>query len=128
MEDYILEKYGYDSQEYRDIWEMINLVDQQNLKKIDLLFEKFGYPKKAIVGARAAEIPLLVIHHAAGYESYMQYFPQLYDAWKAGDLSDNTFSLFLERIHMMKFDSYFSYPGPYQHDEKIEALIRKLEL
>ncbi|ELR68417.1 hypothetical protein C900_00385 [Fulvivirga imtechensis AK7] len=128
MEPQIQEKYGHDSQEYQDVWEMINLTDQQNLLKVELLLEKFGYPRKAAVGTSAAEVPWLIVHHAADYNLRVQYFSLFYSAWKDGNLSDDAFSLFLERMHIMKFDKYFSFPGPYKHEEKVEALIRKLGL
>lgn len=128
MESAIAKKYGNDSQEHQEVWEMINLTDQQNLLKVNLILEKFGYPQKSKVGEAAAGVPIMVVHHAADYNLRVEYTDMFYDAWKAGDIRDVVFALFLERMHLMKYDKYFSYPSPYKHEEKIDAMLTKLNL
>ncbi len=47
---------------------------------------------------------------------------------KEGNIQSTFFSLYLDRMYMMKFDEYLEMKGPYRPDQKIDSLINLLEL
>lgn len=128
QENVVVENFGQDSEEYKIIWEKINRADIENKIRIRYLLEQFGYPDSDSVGQNAAEVPILVIHHSPEYNDRVEYFPIFYKAYKEGNIRSTLFSLYLDRMHMKKFNRYLEMKGPYKPDQKIDSLINLLDL
>ncbi|HFA50805.1 MAG TPA: hypothetical protein ENJ95_17495 [Bacteroidetes bacterium] len=127
-ESAIVQQYGHGSKEYKDIWEQINKTDEINLLKTEKLLAKYGHPKKDSLGRKAAYTPFIVIHHSNSYEAKERNFPYLYRAYKNGDLDDDGFSFYLNRMYSMKFGERMTVGGVYREEERIAELIEKLGL
>ncbi|MDN4165853.1 hypothetical protein QWY31_10080 [Cytophagales bacterium LB-30] len=52
----------------------------------------------------------------------------LYQAYLDGNLDDNAFELFMDRMYQRKFNESFNMPSPYRVEQKIDTLIKILEL
>lgn len=127
-ESLIVQEFGYDSEEHKNIWKKINQTDAQNYFRIIEIFNKFGYPHIDSVGKQAAMTPLLVIHHSPFYEHRVKHFGMVYKGYLDGNVDEGAICLYMERMHMMKFDEMFKMPGPYRMNNKIDTLIKVLEL
>ncbi len=127
-EDDVNAQFGYGSDEHNMIWELINLTDELNRKRIDLVFKKFDYPSIECVGTRQARTPLMVLHHTLDYNEREEYFPMLYTHFKADNLEAGLFMLFLDRMYIFKHGTYLKITGSYKEAQKIDTLISRLNL
>ncbi|WP_421870997.1 hypothetical protein [Marinoscillum sp.] len=128
LESSIVAEFGQDSREYSEIWKLIEYTDLENQYRVKLLLEKFGYPEAEVVGTQAANVPCLVIHHSTDQALRHHYFPVFEDAANQGNLDSNLFLLFLERMYQLENGTHFKMESPYQIQDKIDTLIKVLQL
>ncbi len=102
-----------------------------NEKKVGTYLELFGYPKKAEVGAIAAQTPWLVIHESRSenrLDIRTKYFPILFKAYLNGDITDSQMISFLKRFHEYKFGELFKGKDVFDPKDEINTLIGLLNL
>lgn len=124
----VLLKYGEHSKEVKSFRHRMDSVDQLNLKRIDLYLKTFEYPDKSVFSESASIAPWIVIHHAAKVRTRNKYFPILKKAYENKDLTPNQFELYLGRTYQMKNKKYPTTEGPYRSEDKINRLIKELDL
>jgi len=124
----IMLEYGHNSKEDIVFAKQQMLRDAENLIKTEKYFEKFGYPKLIEVGGREASAPWAVIHHSNTYETRKKYFGILQQAYLDGNIDDGLFSLYLGRMHRMKYGESLKMENPYRAEDEIKLLIEKLGL
>lgn len=122
-----IDKYGMDSNEYRDLMELMNLTDQENLNKINLIFEQYGYPHDSCLGL-SATTPILVLHHTLNAEEREEYLPFLYQNYKKGFVDESMFLLFLDRMYIKRSGNYLQLQGAYSYQQKIDTLLSLMNL
>ncbi len=121
-------KYGKDSKQHMDYIEAQWQQDEIHLEKIETYLGKYGYPNKDELGKEAALAPWIVIHHSTDTEIRNRNFEILYLAYLTGDIDDTALSLYLGRTHEFKFQESFEIESPFQSEDKINQLIKKLDL
>lgn len=124
----ILQEFGHDSDEHQEIWKKINKTDAENYFRIEAILNEYGYPNLDSVGQQAATTPWIVIHHSPFYEHRVKHFQTIYEGYLNGNLDEDAMGLFLDRMHLMKFNEMFDMPSPYRMNTKIDTLIKVLEL
>ncbi len=124
----IMLKYGRHSEEFRAFVKKQNEQDAQNLEKIEAYLQQYGHPKRSEVGELAAQTPWAVVHHANNYESRERNFPFLYEGYVDGNIDEDAFEKYLNRMCDMKFGKRLVLSSPYQEVEKIDSLIGLLGL
>jgi hypothetical protein len=81
------------------LWQKINVQDSINLKKIEDILDKYGYPGKKMVGDKYSGIAWLVIQHS-NLETMKKYYKLINEAMKAGELAKSSYALFEDRYRM----------------------------
>lgn len=127
-ENSILEDFGYDSKEHKNIWKKIHQTDAENYFRVGAILERYGYPKVDSVGKIAAKAPWIVIHHSPYYEHRVKHFKVIYLAYLEGDLEEDALGMLMDRMHVIKFNKTFQMSGPYDMSDRIDTLIEVLEL
>lgn len=94
------EKYGWQSDEMRELWKKQNELDCLNLVRIEEIIEEYGYPGKSLVG-KQSEVAFLVIQHS-DIETQEKYLPILKEAADKGELSWSSLALLIDRIRVRK--------------------------
>ncbi|MFT5926568.1 MAG: hypothetical protein ACI9WL_001317 [Rubritalea sp.] len=95
----ILEKIYDRDQENRTDNLMDEELDLNNLAAVEQVLEKCGMPNTATAGEKGMSAIWLVIQHASA-EKRTQYFPQLLEASKQGDLERQDIALMQDRMLM----------------------------
>ncbi len=125
----LLDQYGYKSKEYNDARKAMIKEDESRLIKIERYLRKFGHPKKAEVGEKAARTPYLVIHHTGSSEGEEENnFEFLYNAYIQEDIDYGAFSLYLNRMYRYKYRKRHQIESPYKPEDEINSLIQQLNL
>ncbi|MFY0599460.1 MAG: hypothetical protein JXR03_07290 [Cyclobacteriaceae bacterium] len=127
-ESQALKEHGRYSDEYPLAVENLLQVDNQNFQRIDAILAQFGYPSPDSVGRKAAQAPWIIVHRSKDYAYRIKHFPIIYDAYAKGNISDNAISRFLDGTYRIKFNRKFSMSGSYEKRQKIDELIKALEL
>lgn len=121
-------QYGENSLEIKRFYKIMDSINSLNLKRIDLYLERFGHPKKDTFSDFALQAPWLVIHHNAKKVFRKKYFKPLFDAYLAGDISENQFDQYLGCTYQIEFGDYPNWEQTVQNEEKINWLITSLKL
>lgn len=121
----LLDQYGYKSKEYNDARKDLIKEDKLRLIKIERYLRKFGHPKKAEVGEKAAHTPYLVIHHVGSSKGEEENnFEFLYNAYIQEDIKYDSFSFYLNRMYTRKYRKRHQIESPYQPGDEINSLIQ----
>ncbi len=128
LEINIVKEFGPDTDEYEDIWYMINKTDAENLVRIEAVFDKFGYPNIDSVGRTASHAPFLVVHHSSYYEPRLKHFSTFYKAYEDNNIKGGILEFYLDRMYHMKFNDSFIMEGNYRIEDKIDTMIVLLNL
>ena len=124
----LLHKYGKDSKELQEFYQKMISIDKLNLKRIDLYLNEFDYPDRESFSQKANSAPWLVIHHSTDIQTRNKYFKILREAYHGNAINSDQFELYLGRTYQMEFGKYPTQNGPYQPDDKINRLIKELNL
>ncbi|NJW51955.1 DUF6624 domain-containing protein [Salinimicrobium oceani] len=93
----IQEKYGRDSEEVKEHWELINKQDSVNLIKVEQVLTKYGWLGADLIGRNANSAFFLVIQHA-DLETQEKYLPMLREAVQKGAASPPDLALLEDRV------------------------------
>ena len=93
----IQNKYGHNSEEVRQHWELINKQDSINLIKVENILEEHGWLSTQEVGRHANSALFLVIQHA-DIKTQEKYLPILREAVKKGDARAADLALLEDRV------------------------------
>lgn len=98
----ILKNYKISNEDFKEKgWKIVELKDSLNLKKIEKIIYKYGYPGKKMVGEELSMVAWLVIQHSRK-ETLEKYFPIILKANKEKDLDDIYIALMTDRLRMYK--------------------------
>ena len=93
----IEKKYGWDSQECRNIWKKIHYTDSINIVKVEEIVDKYGWLGPEIIGEQGNKTLFLVIQHA-DIKTQERYLPVLKEAVKEGRAKASYMALLEDRI------------------------------
>ncbi len=97
MIDEIEYKYGKDSKEMNDHWDLIEEKDSINLIKIKKILDERGWLSTAIIGEQGNHALFLVIQHA-NLETQLKYLPMMREAVKNGNAFSGNLALLEDRV------------------------------
>jgi len=124
----LLLEFGENSEEYKNFLFKMDSIDGLNYKRIELFLENFDYPDKKAFSKNATLTPWLVIHHNLDLEKRLKNFDILHKAYQNENLSISQFDLYLRRTYNIKHSKKIAWEGAYNPVEKIEWMIKELEL
>lgn len=78
----------------KNIWNLMNNVDSENIVKIEEIISKYGYPGKSLVGEPENTAAFYVIQHSNKIEKY---YPIIERAGKNGELPFKYTAMMLDR-------------------------------
>lgn len=93
----MLDKYGPNSKEVQEVIEKTAELDKQNLERIEIILEEYGWLSEDIVGYKESEAIFLVIQHAS-LETQIKYFPIMEEAVKMGNARRCDLAMLQDRI------------------------------
>ncbi len=121
-------EFGESSSEYQELLHEFRSTDRRNFHCIESYLRRHGHPTIDSVGSLAASAPWLVIHHVASLEQRYHYFPMIYEAYTRGDIDEGQITLYLTRMHLMKFEEHFRLEGAYYPQALIDSFLVRLDL
>ena len=95
--DQIEKKYGWESNEMKNHWKIINEKDSINLIKIKLLLDKYGWLGADVIGEQGNSTLFLVIQHS-DIATQEKYLPMMRDAVKNGKAKGSALALLEDRV------------------------------
>ncbi len=97
----IEEKYGWESDEMKAHWEIINEKDSVNLIKIKKILDTRGWLGADVIGKQGNSTLFLVIQHA-DLETQEKYLPIMREAVKKGNAQASSLALLEDRVALRK--------------------------
>lgn len=97
----IEKQYGWESNEVKDHWKIINERDSINLIKVKKILDERGWLGSNIVGDQGNSTLFLVIQHS-DLETQEQYLPMMRDAAKKGNADASSLALLEDRVALRK--------------------------
>ncbi|MCT4665295.1 MAG: hypothetical protein N4A45_08710 [Flavobacteriales bacterium] len=95
--DEIKKKYGWDSEEMKVHWRIINKKDSINLIKIKKILDERGWLGANIIGEQGNSTLFLVIQHS-DIETQLKYLPMMRKAVKIGNARASSLALLEDRV------------------------------
>jgi hypothetical protein len=83
----------------KGLWKQINETDAQNLKDIEAIIDKYGFPVKSLVGDKC-EVAIFVLHHQPDIKVHEKYLPIIEDLVEKGELYKGSLNMFKYRIDL----------------------------
>ncbi len=107
-------------------WAKQKALDEENQKALKIIFEKYGYPGKSLVGDEYDDYACLILEHGSDLDFQEKWFPAVAEAMKQGELDKNIVRMLIDRIHWKKtgrqiFGSHIGVP---MEEEKV---IREIQ-
>lgn len=93
----IEKKYGWESNEMKSHWKIINEKDSINLIKIKLLLDKYGWLGADVIGEQGNSTLFLVIQHS-DIGTQEKYLPMMREAVKNGKAKGSALALLEDRV------------------------------
>ncbi|MCZ4244531.1 DUF6624 domain-containing protein [Pedobacter punctiformis] len=94
--DTLAQFFNYPKEELKkQAWNIMPKIDSINLKKVEAIISKYGYPGKTLVGEPANTVVFYVIQHNPSKIS--QYYPLIEKAGKEGELPFKYTAMMLDR-------------------------------
>jgi len=97
LSDSIVKKYGQQSKEVLDLWQMIRQRDSINLIKVRAIIDKYGWLGSDVIGAYGNATLFLVIQHT-DLSVQEKYLPIMRDAVKKGTARGSDLALLEDRV------------------------------
>lgn len=121
--------HGYDSPEFNQAWEAIKKTDEKNLTALREYIALWGHPSRAEHGDTITGVPWLVVHHSPNKENARrEFFPVLYAAYQAGDISADELSFFLNRLYNIEKGHRIRWNRPFDAEQEIDTVMQVLGL
>ncbi len=95
--DEMEKKYGWESNEMKAHWKIINEKDSINLIKIKLLLDKYGWLGTDVIGEQGNSTLFLVIQHS-DIATQEKYLPMMREAVKNGKAKGSALALLEDRV------------------------------
>lgn len=95
--DVLQEKYGWESEEMKAHWKIINEKDSLNLIEIKKILDTRGWLGENIIGREGNSTLFLVIQHS-NIETQLQYLPMMQEAVKKGNANASSLALLEDRV------------------------------
>lgn len=95
--DQIEKKYGWESNEMKAHWKIINEKDSINLIKVKSLLDKYGWLGEDVVGRQGNSTLFLVIQHS-DQKTQEKYLPMMREAVKNGKATGSSLALLEDRV------------------------------
>ena len=95
--DDIQKKYGWESNEMKAHWKIINEKDSINLIKIKLILHKYGWLGTDVIGEQGNSTLFLVIQHS-DLATQEKYLPMMREAVKNGKATGSSLALLEDRV------------------------------
>ena len=95
--DEVEKKYGYNSPQMQEIWQIIGEKDSINLVKVKSILDKHGWVGPDKVGKAANQTLFLVIQHS-DLATQQHYLPMMREAVKTGNASGGSLALLEDRV------------------------------
>ncbi len=83
-------------------WEMAEAHDRKNLKALEAWIKRHGWPKRTVVGLRAAKAAPLVLLHCGDTTVMERYLPQAEAACRAGEGEWGYYAMLYDRLQTMR--------------------------
>lgn len=93
------QKHGPNSPEFPELWKEQQAIDEANIKRLDEIIEQQGWPKRSVVGDKAAAAAFLIVQHA-DLPTQKRYFPLLQAAVAENEARTQDLALLEDRILM----------------------------
>ena len=93
----IEEKYGWESNELKNQWKLINEKDSINLIKVLAILDKYGWLGADVVGPQGNSTLFLVIQHS-DLKTQEKYLPMMREAVKNGKAAGSSLALLEDRV------------------------------
>ena len=123
--DSIRKKYGWDSEEYKEIWKIIHQKDSVNIIKIRKILDERGWLGVDIIGNQGNKTLFLVIQHS-GKEIREQYLPMMREAVKNGNANAIDLAYLEDRTALDKGEKQIYGSQIMHYFEPNEYVIRPL--
>ncbi len=81
------------------LWELKKILNKENLTRLEEIIERHGWPKKSIVGRRAANTAFLIIQHSE-LATQKKYLPLLKEAANNGEAKLSSLALLTDRVNL----------------------------
>jgi hypothetical protein len=122
--DSIREKYGADSEEYKELWQIIHLKDSINIIKVKKILDERGWLGADVVGSQGNTTLFLVIQHSSK-GTREQYLPMMREAVKNGNARASDLALLEDRVALGKGEKqiYGSQIGTKKDEYYVRPLI-----
>lgn len=95
----IREKYGRQSEEENDQWQIIHKKDAENLKQVKAILDEKGWLGPKIVGDQGSYTLFLVIQHA-DLDTQIEYLPMIREAVKDKKLQGRSLAMLEDRVNI----------------------------
>jgi hypothetical protein len=93
----IADNYGWESEEMKAHWTIINKIDSINLIKVKKILDEHGWLGSDIIGSKGSEALFLVIQHS-DLATQEKYLPLMRDAVKKGKANSSALALLEDRV------------------------------
>ena len=110
----------------KEKWAKQKALDGENQRKLKIIFDKYGYPGKSLVGDEYNDFACLILEHGSDLDFQEKYFPLVIEAMKKGEVEKNMVRMLIDRIHWKKtgkqiFGSHIGVPM------EAENIIREVQ-
>jgi hypothetical protein len=116
------DKIGRNSTVVLALWELKNIINDQNQKELEQLIEAKGWPRKSQVGKEAADAAFLVIQHSTP-EKQKKYLPVIKILCENDEANWGSYALMYDRIQISD-----NKPQKYGSQVRFNAEINMYEL
>ena len=97
MADSVEKTHGTNSKELRELWRRQKETDNKNMRRLERIIKKYGWPAESLVGGEASLAAFLILQHA-DYQYQKKYFPMVKEAQKEGEIEAGNVALLEDRI------------------------------
>ena len=88
-------------EERREVIDRVGAVDRANTRRMQDIVSRYGWPKAAVIGKRAASAAFLLVQHADRAPAFQAYcLPLLEQAVAAGEASASGFAYLTDRVRV----------------------------
>lgn len=93
------QKFEYGSAPLKAIWDLKEIYNQENQKRLGEIVEQYGWPKQSEVGGSAAQGAFLIVQHAdIAYQK--KYLPIMQEAAENNEANWGSLAMLIDRVNM----------------------------
>lgn len=95
----VADTFGQSSAESVALWQKQSLLDDANIRRLSEIVESHGWPKRSVLGLKAASVASLVVQHADPAHQ-QRFLPKLREAVAQGEALPHTLAYLEDRVRM----------------------------